>query len=228
MNSGINDLLRAHARVRAWKRRGALNSRALRRFYFGDNCTPTVLSYQKRQKKVTILAGKKKDGFDAKSAERMSSREIAAFLDERERKFAAEFNADMNGTQAAIRAGYKPGKNNGAAAVTASRLLRDPRIRAYRVALIRESVEDQTLTKESLVLKLLEIYRRCMQAEPVLTYDSDTREWVESGIWKFDAKGAERAIEQLSRMLGHDAPVKLAADEDAGGVIVLAEVQGNE
>lgn len=168
------------------------------------------------------MASKKKTGFDAEAAERMSSREIAAFLDERERKFAAEFVKDMNATQAAIRAGYKPGKNNGAAAVAGSRLLRDDRVRAYRVALIRESVEDQTLTRESLVLKLLEIYRRCMQAEPVMVWDSEQKAYVESGEWKFDAKGAERAIEQLSRMLGYDAPVKLETEN--GGVIVLAGV----
>ena len=147
--------------------------------------------------------------FDAAAAGTMTAQEIAAFLDEREMRFAREYLLDLNGTQAAIRAGYKPGTNNASAAVQASRLMRDERVRAYRSALIRESVEDLDVSRETMVLKLLEIYRRCMSAEPVLIWDSEKKEWIESGEWRFDAKGATRALEQLSRMMGYNAPVKL-------------------
>lgn len=160
--------------------------------------------------------GKKKTGFRAEQAEGMNSREIAAWLDERERRFAEEYNRDLNGTAAAIRAGYKPGRENASAAVQASRLLRNPAVRAYRVALIRESVEDQALNKDSLVLKLLEIYRRCMQGEPVLVWDSAEKAWVESGEWRFDARGATKALELLSRLLGTDEPTRV---ELSGGAL---------
>lgn len=163
------------------------------------------------------MAQKAKTDFDAAAAETMSSAEIAAFLDVKARKFAKEFNKDLNGTQAAIRAGYKPGKNNTSAAQRAARLLRDPRVRAYRVALIRENVEDMTLTPELLQLKLLEIYNRCMQAEPVMSFEGG--EWVETGEWKFDSKGATRAVELLSKMLGYDAPIKVTG-ADGGPVLV--------
>lgn len=166
-----------------------------------------------RGREAAVLARKKRADFDARAAESMSSAEIAAFLDERERRFAKEFNSSLNGTRSAIAAGYKPGKNNASAAVQASRLLRDERVRAYRVALIRESVEDRALTRDSLVLRLLEIIDRCMQKEPVMEWDASAREWVESGEWQFDAKGATRALQQLSKMLGFDAPVK----HDLGG-----------
>ncbi len=159
---------------------------------------------------------RKKTGFDAEKAAGLSSRELAAYLDERERRFAAEYSKDLNGTAAAIRAGYKPGRENASAAVQACRLLRDPRIRAYRSALIRESVEDEELSTENVVLKLLEIYRRCMAAEPVLCWDTEKHDWVESGVWKFDAKGATRALEQLSRLLGLGAPEKV---EISGGAL---------
>ena len=158
----------------------------------------------------------KKKGFDAAAAEAMSSREIAAFLDERERRFAEEYNIDLNGTAAAIRAGYQPGRNNASAAVQASRLLRDARIRAYRVALIRERVEDQALTADNLVLKLLEIYRRCMAAEPVMEWDSEAHEWKESGVWRFDARGAARALEMLAKLLGLNEPARV---ELSGGAL---------
>lgn len=163
------------------------------------------------------MARKARKDFDAAAAEAMRSAEIAAFLDVRARKFAEEFNKDLNGTQAAIRAGYKPGKGNASAAQRSARLLRDPRVRAYRVALIRENVEDMTLTPELLQLKLLEIYNRCMQAEPVMAFEGG--EWVETGEWKFDSKGATRAVELLTKMLGYDAPIKVAG-ADGGPVIV--------
>lgn len=159
-----------------------------------------------------------KKGFDPAAAETMTAREIAAFLDERARRFAEEYNVDGNGTQAAIRAGYKPGRGNSSAAHRAAALLRDPRVRAYRLALIRERAEDLALSKESVVLTLHEIVQRCMAAEPVLRYDSDAKAWVESGEWQFDSKGATRALQQLSKMLGFDAPVKL---ESEGGELVV-------
>ena len=44
-------------------------------------------------------------------------------------------------------------------------------------------------------------------------------EWVETGEWKFDSKGATRAVELLTKMLGYDAPIKVAG-ADGGPVIV--------
>ena len=154
------------------------------------------------------MAKRRKDEFDPKTATSMTAAEIARFLDDREEAFAREWLKDMNGTQAAIRAKYKPGKNNTSAAVQASRLLRDPRIQAYRAALIRESVEDMAISQEAVVLKLLEIYQRCMQATPVLMWDTEKQEWVNSGEWRFDARGAAKALEQLTKLLGLDAPTK--------------------
>ena len=174
------------------------------------------------------MARRARRDFDAKAAETMTSAEIAAYMDEKTRRFAEEFNVDMNGTQAAIRAGYKPGKDNASAAHRAMLLLRDERVKAYRLALIRESVENMAVSKDSLVLKLLEIYRRCMAAEPVMRYDTALKAWVESGFWQFDAKGATRALQQLSKMLGYDAPVKLA-DPDGKPISVQlsAEARAN-
>ena len=149
---------------------------------------------------------KKKADFRPDEAASWPSAKIAEYMDDREILFAEEYLKDMNGTQAAIRAKYKPGRNNASAAVTASRLLRDIRVRMYRSALIRESVEDLDINRDSLVLKLLEIYQRCMSAVPVLEWDSVKGEWVNSGEWKFDARGAAKALEQLVMLLGLEAP----------------------
>ena len=154
------------------------------------------------------MVKKNKSDFDFEKARTMSSADIRKYMDEREIKFAEEYLKDLNGTQAAIRAGYKAGKDNSSAAVTASRLMRDERVRAYRSALIRESVEDMDISRDSIVLKLMEIYQRCMSAVPVLEWDSEAKEWVESGEYKFDVKGAIKALEQLTSIFGFEAPKK--------------------
>ena len=105
--------------------------------------------------------------------------------------------------------------------------MREPCVRAYRAALIRESVEDMDVSRESVVLKLLEIYQRCMAAVPVLEWNSDTQSWEESGEWRFDARGAAKALEQLTKLLGLDAPVKLDAGGD-GLEALLGALQGEK
>ena len=154
------------------------------------------------------VAKKRKEEFDSERAARLSAAEVAEYLTPREILFVKEYLKTLNGTQAAIQAGYKPGENNASAAVQASRLLRDVRIRAYRDALLRESVEDMALTSNNVLLQLMEIYRRCMAAVPVMIWDGEKREWVESGVWKFDAKGATKALEQIAKITGMEAPQK--------------------
>ena len=130
-------------------------------------------------------------------------------MDDRERRFQEEYLKDLNGTQAAIRSGYKPGRNNASAATMASRLLRCEIGRAYRNALLRESVEDSAITKESILLKLMEIHRRCMTAVPVMEWSEEEKAWVESGEFRFDARGAAKALEQISKLMGFEAPQKV-------------------
>jgi len=154
-------------------------------------------------------------GFDISKADEMSSAEIGQYLKDKEKLFAKEYLKDMNGTQAAIRAGYKAGKNNSSAAVQASRLLRNEKVSAYRRALIKENLSDKDLSKESIALKLFEIYSRCMEKEPVMEYNSDLRSWEESGTWKFDSRGATKALEGLTKLLGYDAPVKAEVSIDS-------------
>lgn len=155
------------------------------------------------------MAKRKRETFPSEKAESMDSKEIGKWLEEREKKFQREYLTDLNGTQAAIRAGYSAGKNNASAAVTASRLLRCEIGRAYRNAILRENVEDCSITKESILLKLMEIYRRCMAAIPVMEWDETEKVWVESGEWRFDARGAAKALEQISKLMGFDAPQKV-------------------
>ena len=157
--------------------------------------------------------------FDAAAAESMTSAEIGAYLTERERRFAQAFNECLRGTEAAIRAGYSAGAGNNSAAHRASVLLRDPRIQAYRLALIRESAEDMALSRDSLALRLVDVFNRCTEAVPVMAYDHDLKRQVPTGEYQFDSHGALRALDQLCKLYGYYAPVKLSNPE--GGPVLV-------
>jgi len=113
-------------------------------------------------------------------------------------RFVEEFEKDLNGTAAALRAGYGKG-NAKSAAVLASRMLRNPLILAYRKERSKEIYERLDISRESLAARLMEIYRRCMQVEPVHIYRDG--EWVESGEYQFDARGAAKALELLGKSI---------------------------
>lgn len=146
--------------------------------------------------------------------ENMTEQELEKRLTDKQKAFVREYLLDKNGTQAAIRAGYKAGKDDHAAAVTASRLLHDPAINAYRRALQREAFRRMGITLESLCADLVEIKERCMQQHPVMAYNKETREYEETGEWQFDAKGATKAIAELANLLD----VKEQAREKTGGL----------
>lgn len=105
-----------------------------------------------------------------------------------------------NGTAAAACAGY--GKTKESSAVTASRLLRDENVQAYLAARAREIYAELGLTPERVAAEMVRLYRRATQAEPVLVWDADKKEYVESGEWQYDAKTAMRALENLGQHAG--------------------------
>lgn len=133
--------------------------------------------------------------------------ELGRDLNPQYRKFVQEWMVDMNATRAAIAAGY----SEKSAAQTASRLMRRTDIRRYRDALMAEAFEDLGVTRHSIASRVWEIYERCMQKKPVMEWNSTTREWIESGEWQFDTKGALKALAMMLEMLPE------MEDEDEGG-----------
>ena len=143
--------------------------------------------------------------------------QLAAALTPRERKFVHEYLVDLNGKDAAIRAGY----SEKTAASQASRLLRKPEVKAYRDALLKEHFDAIGITKHSIAAATWEIYQKCCQKEPVLEWDSVTKAWVPSGYWQFNVKGALKALEMLAKLLpemgGGDAAAGSLEDLLSGG-----------
>ena len=113
-----------------------------------------------------------------------------------QRKFADEYLILNNGTKAAISAGY----SKKSARSKASQLLVDEEIEKYieeRRALISEkALVDAAWVQE----RFKAISDRCMQAEPVMEYVDG--KLVESGEYKFDSAGANKATSELGKIIG--------------------------
>lgn len=114
-------------------------------------------------------------------------------MNSQQKQFCDEYLIDLNGTQAAIRAGYsaKSARNY------ASDLLDVEEIQEY-ISNRQKLVSDRLGYSLERVLKnFADIYERCIQAEPVL--DSDG---MPTGEYRFDATSALRANENLGKHLG--------------------------
>lgn len=131
-----------------------------------------------------------------------TSEELSEMLSARQRRFAMEYLVDWNGTQAAIRAGVKPGKNNASAAVAASRMLKNDKVSAYIRARQREEFNALNLSAESLTLKTVEVLNQCMEGTEHLKWDSESHGYIPDGTWNFDSSGATKALKLLGDSIG--------------------------
>lgn len=131
------------------------------------------------------MAKKSKNGKDTVSGKLTPQQEL----------FCQEYRVDYNGTKAAIRAGY----SEKTAAAQSARLLRNVNILTRVRAIQKERFEKLAVTQELVLLNLIEVYNRCMQAKPVTEWDYDEHKYVETGEYTFDSKGALRAMEMIGK-----------------------------
>ena len=134
-------------------------------------------------------------------------------ITDKQKRFVREWLVDMNGTRAAVRAGY----SEKSAAQTASRLMKLPEVRAYRDALLKEEFDSLGLTRHSLAVEVWRVYERCAAATPVLQWDSQLREYIESGKWEFNARGCLKALGMLHDMLERMERSEAEEEDDADG-----------
>ena len=114
-------------------------------------------------------------------------------LNEKQKQFCEEYIIDLNGTQAAIRAGYSAKTANEQAA----QLLAKLSIQEYVQKIKNERSERVKYSQDELMRDILEVKNRCMQANPVLDKEGN-----ETGIWKFDSNGANKALDMLAKHVG--------------------------
>ncbi|OZI09596.1 hypothetical protein BWI93_03165 [Siphonobacter sp. BAB-5385] len=151
-------------------------------------------------------------------------------LSEKQKRFCDEYLIDLNGTQAAIRAGYSLRTANEQAA----QLLQRPHIKAYieeRKSQLNQQLENKYLiNKERVLLEYARIAfadLRCYfnengslkevvdltEDEAAALASSETEEMKEMGIPIGETKKIKlwdklRALEGIRKVMGYDAPVK--------------------
>lgn len=110
----------------------------------------------------------------------------------KQNKFIDEYMIDLNATQAAIRAGY----SESTAKEIGYENLTKPHIAEAIEIRVKERSDKTKITSEWVLNNLKEITERCMQGEPV--YD---REGNETGEWRFEHSGANKALELIGKHL---------------------------
>lgn len=104
--------------------------------------------------------------------------------------------AEFNGSEAAIKAKY--GKKS--ARHQASQLLTTHNIQKRLWFLKRERRERIQIDQDYVLGNLQKLVDRCMQTLPVFEKDSDGQ-WIESGLFQFDSRGAAKGLELLGKHL---------------------------
>lgn len=130
-------------------------------------------------------------------------------LTAKQKKFVQEWMVDLCGTRAAIRAGY----SEKSAANTASRLMKDPDVQAYRNELLKAKFDELGITRHSLAVEVYEMMQKCKGGTPHMVWNSETKTYEPDGTWEQNEKGLYKGAELLSRLL--DKMDGAAEDEGA-------------
>jgi phage terminase small subunit len=118
--------------------------------------------------------------------------------------FCQEYLIDLNGTQAAIRAGYSEKTAN----EQSSQLLAKLNIRARIEELQKARAEKLEIDATWVLQRLKSISDRCMQAEPVMIWSPADKSMVhakdadDNNIYQFDSSGANKATEMIGKHIG--------------------------
>jgi len=134
-------------------------------------------------------------------------------LTDKNKLFADHYLVELNATKAAVLSGY----SEKTARVQGSRLMTNVDIRAYideKQKVISQKLE---LNAEWVLQRLKDISDRCMVVEPVMTFNYVTKELEETGEYKFDSNGANKATELIGKHL------KLFTDvvDHTGQVVII-------
>lgn len=122
---------------------------------------------------------------------------MAVEMTNKQKMFVKEYVKDLNASQAAIRAGYSED--------TAKQIGYENLTKPYIQEAIQKEIDDRTkkveISAEYVLGSLKQIADRCMQAEEVMKYDSEVKDYVSVGEYKFDPSGANKSLELLGKYL---------------------------
>lgn len=113
--------------------------------------------------------------------------------------FVKEYLVDLNGTQAAIRAGF----SRKTARVKASQLMDLPHVMEAIDVEMAQREERTGITQDYVLMGLKEVAERCLQRAPVVNMAGNQVQDEEGNhLWQFNAPGANKALELLGKHLG--------------------------
>lgn len=133
-------------------------------------------------------------------------------LTDKQAAFVREYLIDLNATQAAIRAGYSPktAKEQGAQNLTKLNI-------QEAISKAMQKREKRTeITQDYVLNGLKTVAERCLETKPVLDADGCF-----TGIFRFNASGANRAFELLGKHLG----MFTEKFEHGGSIDILTAIQ---
>jgi len=124
--------------------------------------------------------------------------EPAPSLTPKQARFVDEYLIDLNATQAAIRAGYsaKTAKQIG------SRLLTNVDVASAVSARQAERSSAADTSEQWVIDRLRENVERSMVAVPVMIFDHDKKQMVESGEYQYAGAVANKALELIGKHRG--------------------------
>lgn len=128
----------------------------------------------------------------------MSKSLIDSGLTPKQEMFCVEYIKDQNATRSAKAVGF----SEKTASEQGSRLLTNVKVASRIKELQTEVFEKKKLDTEYVIDNLMNIVGMATKAEPVMIWDADQKCMVESGEYKFDSQGANKALELLGKHLG--------------------------
>lgn len=117
-------------------------------------------------------------------------------LTAKQKRFVEEYMIDFNATQAAIRAGYSKKTAREIGKQNLTKLYIQEEIKKLKDKLTEKAEIDAQWVLDNFV----ELSQRCMQKVPVM--EKVDGELIPTGEWKFDSAGANKALENVGKMIG--------------------------
>lgn len=117
-------------------------------------------------------------------------------MNDQRKAFCDEYLKHFNATKAAIKVGY----SEKTAAVQACQILADDEVALYIQDRLSEISKEAEVDAIWVRKRFKSISDRCMTVVPVM--EMIDGEWVESGEYKFDSAGANKATEALGKIIG--------------------------
>lgn len=147
-----------------------------------------------------------------------------AELNDKQRRFVDAYLIDLNGTQAAISAGY----SSASAEVTASRLLRNAKVAKAIAAEQAKRAERVHVDQDYVLSSIVDTMERCKQASPVLDRRgeqvmTETPDGKKAAAYAFQPAAVLKGAELLMRHLGMGEGPASDGEQVAGALREIAD-----